>query len=373
MTVDSLNFPSVRPSTTRKTTPTPKTTTTLKTPHTPKTTPLLTTTTTTATTTKSPRIGVKRKQQQQLQLQQQQQQRQKLQRQQQQKQQHKQLQARLQQQQQKLQQQQLRLQKQQQQQRTAIISLSRATPTKTTSLTRIASSLNNRGKIAVNVPTTTTTAVGKRNAATRHTYLTSGPLRRTTLQATKTSPKGVTPKGTLKNLTTRPNNNTLVAKTNTPLKNSKLPLLKTTLILERAAADLSDPTSDEDSCSSSPTSSPSSTTKNRRESWRTKTKTTTTDTCTEDRATTRASHNVLERRRRVDLKNSFERLRECVPNLECQEKSPKVVVLRKAADFIRVLSHREHELEKEKMILHGQQQLLVDKLKRLVKLPALSS
>jgi len=84
----------------------------------------------------------------------------------------------------------------------------------------------------------------------------------------------------------------------------------------------------------------------------------------------RATHNVLERRRRVDLKNSFERLRECVPNLESQEKSPKVVVLRKAADYIGVLSKREHELEKEKLILQGQKQVLINKLKRLVQQPA---
>lgn len=82
---------------------------------------------------------------------------------------------------------------------------------------------------------------------------------------------------------------------------------------------------------------------------------------------------MLERRRRVDLKNSFEKLRECVPNLESQEKSPKVVVLRKAADYIGVLTKKEVELEKEKLMLHGQRQLLVDKLKRLVQLPPIGA
>ena len=82
----------------------------------------------------------------------------------------------------------------------------------------------------------------------------------------------------------------------------------------------------------------------------------------------RATHNVLERRRRIDLKNSFEKLRECVPNLENKEKSPKVVVLKRAAVYIEILTKQDLQLEEEKIILQKENQDLVDRLKKLGKL-----
>ena len=85
-----------------------------------------------------------------------------------------------------------------------------------------------------------------------------------------------------------------------------------------------------------------------------------------DPETRRATHNVLERKRRIDLKKSFERLRDCVPHLEKQEKSPKVVVLRKAAVHIEDLTREEQELAEEKRLLQKEKRDLVNKLRQLL-------
>lgn len=70
-----------------------------------------------------------------------------------------------------------------------------------------------------------------------------------------------------------------------------------------------------------------------------------------DPDTKRANHNVLERQRRVDLKKSFELLRDCVPNIECNVKAPKVTVLKKAAEYILNLSREEQDLILKKKVL----------------------
>lgn len=66
----------------------------------------------------------------------------------------------------------------------------------------------------------------------------------------------------------------------------------------------------------------------------------------------RASHNILERKRRNDLKYSFQVLREQVPELEDNQRAPKVTILRKAAEYIRRIQFEgdamEQELEKER-------------------------
>lgn len=50
-------------------------------------------------------------------------------------------------------------------------------------------------------------------------------------------------------------------------------------------------------------------------------------------------HNNLERKRRNDLKASFTSLRVVVPDLEDNERAPKVVILQKASDLVRHLCH----------------------------------
>lgn len=61
----------------------------------------------------------------------------------------------------------------------------------------------------------------------------------------------------------------------------------------------------------------------------------------------RTQHNVLERKRRTDLKLSFFRLRDAVPELEGQERAPKVVILRKASNYIQHLNSDHRRYEKE--------------------------
>ena len=61
----------------------------------------------------------------------------------------------------------------------------------------------------------------------------------------------------------------------------------------------------------------------------------------------RASHNVLERKRRNDLKYSFQVLRGQIPDLEENQRAPKVTILRRATDFIKQMQERENRLEAE--------------------------
>lgn len=79
----------------------------------------------------------------------------------------------------------------------------------------------------------------------------------------------------------------------------------------------------------------------------------------------RATHNVLERKRRIDLKKSFEKLRECVPNLEKIDKTPKVIVLKKAAMHIEDLGREQMELEDVKIQLQKRNDELNSKLELL--------
>lgn len=61
----------------------------------------------------------------------------------------------------------------------------------------------------------------------------------------------------------------------------------------------------------------------------------------------RATHNVLERKRRNDLKTSFHILREEVPDIKDNERSPKVTILRKAKDYVDKLKKDEMRLQAE--------------------------
>lgn len=85
-----------------------------------------------------------------------------------------------------------------------------------------------------------------------------------------------------------------------------------------------------------------------------------------DPETRRATHNVLERKRRIDLKRSFERLRECVPNLEKIDKTPKVIVLKKAALHIEELNKEDLQLEEQKRILIEEKESLTRRLNSLL-------
>jgi len=79
----------------------------------------------------------------------------------------------------------------------------------------------------------------------------------------------------------------------------------------------------------------------------------------------RASHNVLERKRRNDLKSSFNTLREHVPDLENNEKAPKVMILQKAACYIKEIRDLDSKLTEEMFEEQRKQELLLHKLHKL--------
>ncbi|CAH1774206.1 unnamed protein product [Owenia fusiformis] len=61
----------------------------------------------------------------------------------------------------------------------------------------------------------------------------------------------------------------------------------------------------------------------------------------------RSQHNVLERKRRNDLKSSFLGLRDMIPNLTQSERAPKVIILKKAAEYVSGLARTESRLKAE--------------------------
>ncbi|CAI8021788.1 Myc proto-oncogene protein [Geodia barretti] len=79
----------------------------------------------------------------------------------------------------------------------------------------------------------------------------------------------------------------------------------------------------------------------------------------------RASHNVLERKRRNDLKSSFQRLREEIPELEDNQRAPKVTILRKAMEFIRHMQELEQVAEAELVAEKRRKLRLVERLNQL--------
>lgn len=76
-------------------------------------------------------------------------------------------------------------------------------------------------------------------------------------------------------------------------------------------------------------------------------------------------HNVLERKRRNDLKYSFQVLRDSVPDLKGSERAPKVAILKKATDCIHNLRNDDENLTKQKDILMQKQIALRRKLMSL--------
>lgn len=59
----------------------------------------------------------------------------------------------------------------------------------------------------------------------------------------------------------------------------------------------------------------------------------------------RASHNVLERKRRDDLKYSFQVLRGQIPELKDNQRAPKVTILRKAAEYIKQIREEDEDMQ----------------------------
>uniref|UniRef100_A0A4W3ILR8 BHLH domain-containing protein n=1 Tax=Callorhinchus milii TaxID=7868 RepID=A0A4W3ILR8_CALMI len=79
----------------------------------------------------------------------------------------------------------------------------------------------------------------------------------------------------------------------------------------------------------------------------------------------RRTHNILERQRRNDLRSSFLTLRDQIPELVKNDKAAKVIILKKATEYVRSLQSEEHKLLSEKEKLKAKQQLLVKRLEEI--------
>lgn len=76
----------------------------------------------------------------------------------------------------------------------------------------------------------------------------------------------------------------------------------------------------------------------------------------------RRNHNILERQRRNDLRSSFLTLRDQVPELMKNEKAAKVVILKKATDYVHSLQAEEQKLLLAKEKLQARHQRLLTKM-----------
>ncbi|KAL6071067.1 hypothetical protein STEG23_010457 [Scotinomys teguina] len=78
----------------------------------------------------------------------------------------------------------------------------------------------------------------------------------------------------------------------------------------------------------------------------------------------RRNHNMMERQRRDSMRSSFLNLRELVPELVHNEKAAKVVILKKATEYIHTLQADECKLLEEREKLYARKQQLLKKIKR---------
>ncbi|CAN9507854.1 unnamed protein product [Ophioblennius macclurei] len=78
----------------------------------------------------------------------------------------------------------------------------------------------------------------------------------------------------------------------------------------------------------------------------------------------RRNHNILERQRRNDLRSSFLTLRDHVPELAHNEKAAKVLILKKATEYLSSLETEEMRLQQEKDRLHARRQQLMRRLEQ---------
>uniref|UniRef100_A0A4X2M9Q5 MYCN proto-onco, bHLH transcription factor n=1 Tax=Vombatus ursinus TaxID=29139 RepID=A0A4X2M9Q5_VOMUR len=79
----------------------------------------------------------------------------------------------------------------------------------------------------------------------------------------------------------------------------------------------------------------------------------------------RRNHNILERQRRNDLRSSFITLRDHVPELVKNDKAAKVVILKKATEYVHSLQAEEHRLQLEKKKLIARQEQLLKKVEHV--------
>ena len=76
----------------------------------------------------------------------------------------------------------------------------------------------------------------------------------------------------------------------------------------------------------------------------------------------RVSHNDLERKRRDELKRKFDCLRAVIPEIENNERAPKVVILKKASAYVALLQGQENALKVEMEKVRRVNLMLMQKL-----------
>lgn len=79
----------------------------------------------------------------------------------------------------------------------------------------------------------------------------------------------------------------------------------------------------------------------------------------------RSAHNVMERQRRNDLKNSLHILRDSLPSLETQERAPKVVILAHATQYMHELHNADLKLSAELRHVKSKNVQLKERLEQL--------
>ena len=85
----------------------------------------------------------------------------------------------------------------------------------------------------------------------------------------------------------------------------------------------------------------------------------------EDNETSRATHNVLERQRREDLKCRFQFLRDSIPELEDNDRASKVLILKKAREYVHQLYLEEERLLADKELERQRRLILLERLECL--------
>lgn len=84
-----------------------------------------------------------------------------------------------------------------------------------------------------------------------------------------------------------------------------------------------------------------------------------------DSESKRNTHNILERKRRDELKGSFDELRECIPSLADDQRAPKVTILCHACDYITLLGRESSRIAREKEKAEAERQRLLARLATL--------
>ncbi len=85
------------------------------------------------------------------------------------------------------------------------------------------------------------------------------------------------------------------------------------------------------------------------------------------RSSVRDMHNILERQRRIDLRNAFDTLKGHLPDLQKTDKASKIMILTRAAEYCSELTRTEGDLRGDIRQIKLQQQYLVKKLNQLKK------